>query len=672
MAHQTSSLNVTVYPLPTPKFSDALKVGSANRKAIAYIGLENVDSSGVYTRSICPQGTFLLSDSTGKTQIGEVSQSARGYDITREFDFDVFGGLPHPLYGIQNDVRYDSNYNLKNPSGDLKTYVCDGKMFMTAKTDNPFLASAFQLVFGGNTAPASGVNVYVGTPTTPGTTPVSPSTYTWNALTGTVVFNTAQASNAVVSVDGVPQAMAPETMLYHLFNDYGGYDPNFFKFNTSNILIPAYVGGDGKTVWEIAQDIASATAPRCVAWRIRVDEYGYILFYEDAYAEQPKEVLVDERDFLTLSYTQTDNQLANVVRAEVEANNQQSIVSIAYDIDSISDNGERKTDDLSTLSFLSLRGLPPLQVKSFLDSYTAVELNDKKKPILELDVTLLANPARQVGDKVTVIERAWGLSGPYIIKGLTNTVDSGVWTQEARLRAAQLYLNYNMGLPSAVTNVAAPGSIGDVSQNLNNGVSGRTSIVKSVTVNGTTAITNGGVVYDSTGNAVIPTVSGSNWTFAFTLDSTQNYDTTVYQFLYFESPNTLSSTDVMAVRLANWLTNDGVVIPAATVLAGYTQTSTHSTGTSLGAGEKAYLYSNLVFPAFTNSLPPNYSSQMTNITWLSSTGLSGSVGVGLGPNFTGSYSWTPQQKFNTGFYVIIAFNAAGATSIMRVPIFLTC
>ncbi len=660
-------------PMPSsgPRFPDALKVGSVNKKILAYIGLDDV-SGGVYARSILPMGVFLLSDTSGKTQVGEVSQSARGYDISREFDFDVFGALPPPLFGIQNDIRYDSNYALKNPSGDLKTYVCDGKMFMAAKTDNPFLASSFQAVFNGGSPPAGGVNVYVGTPTSPATTPVSSTTYAWDAQTGTITFTAAQASNAVVSIDGVPQAMSPEDMLYHLFYDYGGYDSSYFEFDTSNILLPSYVGGQGKTVWQIAQDITSATAPRSVAWRLRMDEYGHILFYEDKYADQPTETLIDERDFLTLGFTQTDNQLANVVRAQVEANNNQSIVSISYDIDSVSENGERKTDDISTQSFLSLRGLPPLQVKSLLDAYTAVELHNKAQPIIELDATLLANPARQVGDKVTVIERNNGLSGPYIIKGITDTIDTGTWLQECRLRQVKLFANQNMGLPSAVTNVPAPGTSGDVSQNQNAGVSGRTGIISSVSVGGTNVIANGGIVYDSSGNPVIPQISGATWDFSFTLDSSQQYDTTVYQFLFFECPNTLSSSDIMAIRLASWLSTDGTVIPAATVGAGYTQSTSHTTGTSLAAGESAYLYSNLVYPAYTNSLPPSYQTQMTSLSWLSSTGLSGSVGVGLGAAYTGSYAWLPLAKWNFGFYLCLAYSASGATSILRCPIILSC
>ena len=653
-----------------PVYPDVLKVGSVNRKALAFIGLSNF-SGGTYEASIYPQGTYILSDTTGKTQIAEVSQSARGYDISKEFSFSVFGGLPHPLYGNQTDVRYDDNYNLKNPSGDLKTYVCDGKFFMQVKADNPFLASAFNSVFNGSTAPASGVNVYVGTPLAPSGTIVDATTYTWNAQTATVVFATAQAADAVVSVDGVPQGMAPELMLWHLFNDYGGYDPSNFKFDTTNIILPAYVGGGGKTVWDIAQDITNSIAPRAVKWRLRMDEYGNILCYEDKYADQPTETLIDERDFLTLSYTSTDNKLANVVRAQAAANNEQAITSISYDIDSISENGQRKTDDISTQSFLALRGLPPLQVKSFLDAMTAVELHDKSHTTVEINATVLANPARQTGDKVTVVERANGLSGPYIIAGITDTIAAAVWTQTLRLDAVQLYANYNMGLPSAITNGAAPGTTGDITNQKIN-VSGRTGIIKSVSVGGTQAIINGGQAYDANNNPVIPVISGATWDFSFTLDPSQQYDTTVFQFLFLECPNTLSSSDIMAIRLADWLSKDGTVITAATVGAGYTDSSSHTTGTSLASGESAYLYSNLVYPAFTNSLAPGYNSQMVTLDWAKYiTGLSGQVGVGLGPAYTGAYAYLPQAKHNFGYFVIVAYNQAGATSLLRVPVVLS-
>jgi hypothetical protein len=459
-------------------------------------------------------------------------------------------------------------------------------------------------------------------------------------------------------------------MLYHLFNDYGHYSPAYFKFQTSNIQLPIYTGGTD-SVWHIAQNVAAMTAPRGVAWRLRIDEFGYIQFYEDKYASMPTEVIVDERDIYDIQYTYTAESLSNVVTASAIANNQQPIKSISYDIDSINDNGQRQTYEIDSTLLVSLRGSTPLLVKSLLDGITASNLTDKIRPTLELTVDLVPNPARQVGDKVTLIEQTDGLSANYIIKGLTHTTQEGKLVQKARLRRSILYSNFNMGMPSAITNSPAPGTIGAsptaTSTSVNATVTGRTGIIKTVTIGGTTAINKGAVVKDANGFPVIPSVSGASWNFGFTIDPTQNYDTAVFQAIYLECPNTLSSTDIMAIRAGTWVSNDGATITAATIAGGYSQSYTHTTGTALAGSETAYLYGNLAFLAHPNILTPSYPAVYSNLTYLSQTNLTGQIGMGLGSAYTGSYAYLPQAKMTYGWYVIQATNAAGASQIVRVP-----
>jgi hypothetical protein len=307
-----------------------------------------------------------------------------------------------------------------------------------------------------------------------------------------------------------------------------------------------------------------------------------------------------------------------------------------------------------------------LEAKCYLDSFTAVQLTDNVQPTIEIDADVVANPARQVGDKVTVIEKQDGLSGPYIIKGITRNVQFGAIKESLRLRRALLFANYNMGLPSAIMNAPAPGSVA-ATPNVNATAVGKTGIIKDVSIGGIAAIANGATIKGVNGNRIIPSVTGSSWSFQFDLDPTQNFDTAVYQMLYLEAPNSLSSTDLMAMRLSNWVSTDGTVIPAATISSGYTQTSTHTTGSILSGGEKAYLYSNIVFPAHANSLSPGYAQLMSTLTYQTTTGLSGAMGIGTGPSYTGSYAYFPNQKYTYGYYVIVAFNAAGAFCIQRIP-----
>jgi hypothetical protein len=655
---------------------DAINIGNVNWKTICYIGLTNIIGDAMVS-SIVPQGTYVLSSTSGNNSYASLTQTVQGYDLSHTFNFNVSANLPHTLFGNQTDPRYDPYYNLQNPSADLKTYVCDAKNFMTQVSDNQFLAADFVLIFGTTASPDS-VNVYVGTPTVAATTPVSASTYTWNPVTGTVTFSAAQAADAVISIDGVPQSMSPELMLSHLFYDYAHYDPAYFEFNTTNVQLPMYTGSTD-TVWDIAQNIAGMTGPRGVVWRLRMDEYGYILFYEDKYSDTPTETLVDEEDFIQLQYTYTDEQLQNVVSATAYSNTQQPVTSISYDLDSINEFGQRTTYNVNSTLLLSLKGSPSLFVNSMLNMMTASQLTTQSKPIVQLTVTVPPNPSRQCGDKITVIERSNGLSGPYIIKGITRTVQTGALTEQLRLQNAVLYANYNIGLPIAVTAAPAPGTISSPQSTV--AASGATAevitssvIVTSVTIGGTQVIKNGAIVKNANGVPLIPYITGPSWSFSFNIPPANNYDTVLWQMVYFECPNTLTPTDIMVMRAGTWVSNDGTVIPGTTIGSGsgYTETYTHTTGSQLGGSETAYLYGDLVYLAHQNILPPGYASSMGTLTYLAATGLSGSIGFGYGQSYTGNYAWLPNNKINYGYYVIFAANASGASQLLRIPFTWNC
>lgn len=653
-------------PYLTPKFSSATTPGSINKKYVIFYGLMSPDLS---TQVLVPKGTFIATTAAGSVTAGKNVQTLHGFDVVKQFNFPVYSDFPHPLYGKQNDIRYDANYNLKNPSSDRMTYVCDAKKFMTGLTDNAFFSSNYTNIFGAVSS-GSPVNVFVGLPSVPATVPVSAATYTWIPDTGTVIFTSAQAANAVVSVDGIPQAMAPEMMMQHLFVDYAQWDPNYLKFDKSNTLIPTYAGGRGSSIWQIAQDIAAQTAPRGVRWQIRVDEYGVINFYEARIAATPVAVLTDERDLFNIQYTLTSEQLVNVVTADSVSNTNQPLKSVSYDVPSITEDGQRSPFAIPSNLLLATRGYNSGTGISLMNTLTASELYERSKPTLELSCNIVPNYLLQVGDKVTIQEQALGLGGPYIIKGIDDAIRSGnKGEMTLRMSKAHIFANMNMGLPSAVTN-----AMNQTSANMTNSLAGKTGIISSVTINGLAAISSGTTAKDYLGNAVIPLVSPtSSWSFAVSIDPSQGYDTVMEHYVYFECANTLFTDTAMAFRMPGIVS--GTVITAATITGGYTATGTHSTGTMTNGGvESTYKYSNLVISAVASSLPAGYNGSFGTVNNVTNAqqylGSTSTYGLGLGPSYLGSYAYLPNQKQNYGYLVIQAANSNGAFSFLRVPFIL--
>jgi hypothetical protein len=647
-----------------PRLGSATIVGSVNKKYLIYMGLINSDFT---KKSLVPKGTFLATTASGGVNSGKNHQTLHGFDIVKEFDFPVYADMPHPLYGNQTDIRYDPNYNLKNPSNDLRTYVCDAKMFMTGVTDNAFFASNFTNIFGA-VAAGSPINVFVGAPNSKATVPVSASTYIWSPATGVVSFNTAQAANAVVSIDGVPQAMAPELIIYHLFVDYAQWDPTYLNLQTSNTLLPTYTGGRGSSVWRIAQDIAEQTAPRAVRWKIRVDEYGVINFYEARIASTPVATLTDERDIFDIQYTLTSEQMTNVVTADSVSNTNQPLKSIAYDVPSIGENGQRAPFAIPANRLYATRGYNSGIGISLLNTLTASELYEQSRPTLELNLKVLPNPLLQVGDKITIQEQALGLSGPYIIKGITETIMSGAKGEmDLRVSKANIFANMNMGLPSAVSN-----AINQTSATMTNSLAGKTGIISNVSINGTAAIFAGTTAKDSYGNAIVPVVvPTSNWVFSISVDPTQAYDTVLWHYIYLESQNTLTPiSDNLAFTMN--AVNNGTIVAAATIGSGYTVAATHATGANINtANEVAYKYSNLVLFASPMNLISGYNASFATLTNVTNAqqylGNTTQYGVGYGPSYSGAYAYVLNQKVNYGYLVVQAVNANGASTILRIP-----
>jgi hypothetical protein len=649
----------TYTPPPTPGYGSALVPGSVNKKYVVYFGFRSIDNTKI---SAVPKGTFIATTATANEVQGATSQTLHGYDIVQEFNFPIYATFPHSLYGSQIDIRYDPAYNLTNPSGDLVTWVCDAKNFMTQITDNYFFSADWTTIFGAVVA-GSPINVYVGTVDAPSSTATT-APYLWYPATGTVVFSTAQAANAVISIDGVPQSMSPELMLTHLFCDYAGWSPSAMSLQATNCLLPTFVGASGETVWQIAKDIAAMTAPRFVAWQIRIDEYGQINFYETKTAVQPSETLIDERDLFNLTYTLTSEQMSNVITASAVSNTNQPLKSIAYSVQSITDQGQRNPYDIPANILLPTRGMPSATAISVLNTMTASQLDLLGRITLQLQCNVLPNFNRQVGDKVTILERSLGTSGPYIITGMQDEISLGMAQQTLQLTRANIFANMNMGLPSGVTNATA-----QTIQLNTQSIGGRTNIMTQVVINGQTAILNGATNKDMYGAAIIPVVNPTQpWTFSVTIDPTQVYDTALFHYIYSESPNTLSLSP-MAIRMSGF--GDGTVIPAATIATTFTASATHSSGTALGSGETAYLYDNIIIGS--NSIVTPYGANTTTATLTNSTaaalylGATTTYGITYGPSFTGSWAYLPNQKYNYNYLCVMAVNADGCLSWLRVP-----
>jgi hypothetical protein len=499
-------------------------------------------------------------------------------------------------------------------------------------------------------------------------------------VNGTVTFSTPIAAESNVSIDGIPQAMAPELMMKHLFCDYANWDIVAMSLEVSNTLLPAYVGGRGSSVWQIAQDIAVQTAPRFVSWEIRIDEYGQINFYESRLAATPVATLVDERDLFNISYTYSSESLANVVTADATSNNNQPLKSISYSVPSIERSGQRAPYQIPDNILLPVRGMSSATAISIMNTLTASQLYKHSQPTIQMTCDILPNYLLQCGDKVTIIERSIGLSGPYIILGIDDKINLGQHIMSLRLEQARIFANFNMGLPSAVANATVQ-TVLATPQSL----AGKTGIISEFAINGRDCITAGNITTDVNGNAVIPHVSPTSaWTFAITVDPTQAYDTALFHFMYMECGNSLSPSNpllgnpmtptgplssAMAVRLPSF--PDGVIIQAATIGGGHTISPQHTSGLVLSTGQNAYIYNQIVVAGNASNMLPNYNAVTATLTntaiaaqYLNTTT---TYGIGYGPQYNGNYAWLPTEQQSYAYFCLMAVNAAGACSLLRVP-----
>lgn len=662
--------------------ASAMLPGRVDKKYIALLGLGDRTTGNKF---MLPVGTFLLSSSNGDNQKGKITQGGHCYDIVREFNFTVNDDFPHTLYGQQDpgiNPRYDPAYNLVD-QGDHRTFQCDAVAFMTQPSDNVFFSSDFQSLFAyvGNN---NGVNVYSsqyngGKKGQEGLVPIPPNDpewgYSWAPETGTVFFNKAHGPGLIVSLDGKPQGMSPENMLTHLFVDYAGYDPNYLSWldpsnpdpQLSNVVLPVYVGGRDKTIWQIAQDIANMTAPRMVAYLCRIDELGFIQFYESKTTASPSETLYDFRDIIDMSYTWTDENMANVIRGDARSNDNQPITSLAYDLQSIIDNGQRSPYVVPDELLLSTRGMNSYASLSFMNMMTGSILFTMSEPILQLTVDVLPNPMRIPGNKINIVQTQTGKFSVYVIKGISDTIIGGAkYKQQLRLQKARLYNNFAMGMPSALTNDQSQQQVDSNAA----AIAGQTGLISKILIGGTQVFSGGQQVLDDNGDPVLAIVTGSSWDFEYGIEKSQAFDSYVWRFWYLEGQNSLSSTDLMVVREQNWVNNDGVKIGHSAIASGYSDTTSHTSGVNQGNGT-AYLRSNIIVAPAQQFLNQGYPADLTSITFNSNTQLAtAKTGLGLGDGYTGSFAYFPASKYNYGYFCILIVNVAGAIQSIMMPFIL--
>lgn len=384
-------------------------------------------------------------------------------DLTKQFRFPVYDTLPHPLYGDQNLTYFDPTYNLVNSGNDGVTWVCPGKMFSVSAAD---------LVYGsGHIDPL----VYVDTTggLNPTSTPLSNAgytitgtvgtcpLYTFNYTTGTVVLTNSVPPTSVVSVAGNPTYMAPETMIYKLLVEKAGWNPNFLLLDSSNILLPQYVGQD-QPIWQCISQIAQMTNPRLVPWIIWCDENGVIRFFESRVDGPPVASFLDERDILDITYEYSSRDLRTVVRADGLVATQQGdqpITSIAYDIEALNKYGQTEAQTVDQIIADSVRNLPTNQAVSYLNMLTASILATVSRPMLQVNAEIWPNPTLQIGDKIKVKSKRVGSSKYFTISAINDDIQEGEYKMVHTWDEFYEPINYLMGTPAGVSKGNTQGSI---------------------------------------------------------------------------------------------------------------------------------------------------------------------------------------------------------------------
>ena len=440
---------------------------------------------------VVPKGVFVVSSFQGNSEAGTNTVTCNMLDQLSVFKGTIYAEFPPRLYGNQTTGYYNPYYNLYpvNPSGGTATiWQCDAVNWMTASTQAPAYASDFVTP-----------TLYVGTSMAPASLPYT-GTATIYAALGQVVFGTAISTSSLVSVDARPLGMAPELMLYHLCHEFGYFDPAWYKFDLTGIIMPVQYIALDQAISDIAQQIVVTTAPRGIQWSFFFDEYGYIRFQELPLDGAPVWTFNDEYDLLRWQPEFSDKDLANVVRAEsIGAINNQPLTVISIDSDSISIYGQRATYSVPNQYLTCTVGMDPGSAVAYLNGLCNSLLFQKSTPSIVGTASVLPNYNLQNGDVVRIVDSATGTDDTFYITQTTDQISGTDVSQELKLQQIKATQDFQFGIQSYT---GAP-----LATNPNQ-VQTDSDIIETVTLqNGTdpavTLVNNGQPVLDRTGNPVL-------------------------------------------------------------------------------------------------------------------------------------------------------------------------
>lgn len=696
-------------PISPNVFSRYFYPGAIDNKYQIYVGLESEGTEEVFSK-----GTYVSSTTAQQSSEGANTLTLNCLDQFSTMMGNVYTQVPPKLYGNQQSANFNPNYALSNPSGDHKYYYCDAVNWMQTTTNNGMLNSDFIQVAVYSSAYQSG------------STPVPNSgqfAYTVDYNNGGVVFTNAQGPNDVISVDARPQAINPMLALKHLFVDFASFSPSFLKLDNPGILIPVMEIARDRSILDVAKDICYATMPKGVQWTLYFDENGYLNFCEPNIDGPPVVTLIDERDILNISPEYTSANIANVVRAQAQLNNGSNnmpVVSVSYDVNSISVFGQKPTYDIPSQMLATLPMLDPGSAMSFMNNLTMNALIAMSTPRINISMDILPNPALQVGDPVQIIENKTGINKNFYIQQIDTDISESDYKQTLRLIQLQSNQDYQFGLQA---NIGAPspsnpnviqtqsGLISQVGfQNANdptptyvvaNGIPAVDASYNpinfywaggsfNVIINLATPpsgesyyiwrwmylsedVYTGGQIVSGDGSA--RNIWGSNRSYLTAMNATYGAGTTSALAQPYDVVNNADSARSRRfywplLRPSDWVTNDGVTAYTT----GQTLTSTWSAGP--GAASGCYMYGNLrvgLNNTFFNTTSGFIGVQIYNSSYFTNTlGASSNIsyGVDFGPTSSQSLYYGIHRKTTPGYLGILVATTAGTFQYKRVPFYL--
>ena len=606
----------------TGRFSKLFQPGVIDTKFVLYTGLEGcVFPDRPYfiqrDRNLLQKFTgFLESDAFVQKQF-MLDKTISLIDLTKQFRFPVNDAYPHPLYGDQTLPYFDPTYNLKplniDGNGNAVSWQCDGRMF-TANATVPVYGSTH-------------LDVAVFVDTTGGNAPASVATTlanTFDLRNGVCTFGAPIPAKSVVSLQGNPTYMAPETMVRKILLELAYWSPNFLALDHSGVLLPQFLG-NGKSVWQCLKEIAAYTSPRFIPWQMWADENGYLRFYESRVDGPPVRVFTEGHDIITSSYENTARQLRTVVRADgtvlTSNGSDQPVVSISYDLHNIDKYGQTEPLQITAEATQSVRHLSTTQAISYLNMLTASTLAQVSRPSLAVSAEIWPDTTIQPGDKIAIRDTRIGMDKQFMVKDTVEQVSGKVHRHELKLEEFYDTINYMVGIPAGVQGATSAAAQGAATPPPTLSIIGA---VHAGTGIGSYPLQDGQFVTDPNNDSVLPVWNAND-------SSAMNFD--VYLNSLPQSavtyPNNGSNYSYSNRPPAyNWIATPNLAT-GQTVYYG-TVPANDTSSSHLAAGTRVYVGPDNVFYYF-NHAPPIVATDKSNV-WLPP-GNTAPDGIGVTPTY---------------------------------------